>query len=180
LGYCGTRFGAIQILRDAVHEAADGRRYLVMHGDEFDVVVRYAKWLAFLGDRSYEFLLWCNGPLNFIRRRLGFGYWSVSNYLKLRVKGAVNFIGAFEEVIAAEAKRRGADGVICGHIHHTADRAIKGVRYVNCGDWVESCTALVEHVDGRFKILEWARLRASHQWARNADPDRDRRLVPAG
>ena len=148
-------FGAIEIHHDIVHVTAEGRRYLVMHGDEFDVVVRYARWLALLGDRSYEFALWCNRPLNFIRRRLGFGYWSFSAYLKLRVKSAVNFIGEFEHAIAAEAKRRNVEGVICGHIHHMADRMIEGVRYINCGDWVESCTAIAEDHDGAFHQIHW-------------------------
>ncbi len=154
-GYCGMSFGAIEILHDAVHVAADGRRYLVMHGDEFDVVVRYAKWLAFLGDRSYEFALWCNRPFNLIRRWFGFGYWSLSGYLKLRVKTAVNFIGEFEHAIAAEAKRRKVEGVICGHIHHMSDRMIDGVRYLNCGDWVESCTAIAEDFDGTLHQIQW-------------------------
>ncbi len=154
-GYCGMTFGAIEIHHDTVHEAADGRRYLVMHGDEFDVVVRYARWLALLGDRSYEFALSCNRPLNFIRCRLGLGFWSLSAYLKLRVKGAVNFIGEFEHAIAAEAKRRNVDGVICGHIHHLADRMIGGVRYINCGDWVESLTAIAEDHSGAFHQIHW-------------------------
>ena len=146
--YCGTSFGGIEIHRDIIHVTADGRRFLIMHGDEFDVVVRYAKWLALLGDRSYEFALWCNHPINWMRRRFGFGYWSLSAYLKLRVKSAVNFIGEFEHAIAQEARRRDADGVICGHIHHAADRMIEGIRYVNCGDWVESCTAIAEDQAG--------------------------------
>ena len=154
-GYCGMTFGAIEIHHDVVHAAADGRRYLVMHGDEFDVIVRYAKWLAFLGDRSYEFALWCNRPVNIIRRWLGLGYWSLAGYLKLRVKSAVNFIGEFETAIATEAKRRDVDGVICGHIHHMADRMIDGIRYVNCGDWVESCTAIAEDFDGQLRQLRW-------------------------
>jgi UDP-2,3-diacylglucosamine pyrophosphatase LpxH len=154
-GYCGMRFGAIEIRHDDVYEAADGRRYLVLHGDEFDVIVRYAKWLAFLGDRSYEFLIWCNRPLNLVRRWFGFGYWSLAAYLKMRVKSAVNFIGEFEQAIAAEAKKRGADGVICGHIHHVADRSIDGIRYVNCGDWVESCTAIAEDHDGKLHQISW-------------------------
>jgi UDP-2,3-diacylglucosamine pyrophosphatase LpxH len=153
--YCGMSFGGIEIHHDFIHLTADGRRILVMHGDEFDVVVRYAKWLALLGDRSYEFALWCNHPLNWIRRRFGFGYWSLSAYLKLRVKSAVNFIGEFEHAIAEEAKRRNADGVICGHIHHAADRAIEGIRYLNCGDWVESRTAIAEDHDGRLRLIRW-------------------------
>ncbi|WP_088347032.1 MULTISPECIES: UDP-2,3-diacylglucosamine diphosphatase [Rhodomicrobium] len=153
--YCGMSFGGIEIHHDFVHQTADGRRILVMHGDEFDIVVRYAKWLAFLGDRSYEIALWCNNPLNWVRRRLGFGYWSLSAYLKQRVKSAVNFIGEFETAIADEAKRREADGVICGHIHHAADRMIHGIRYINCGDWVESCTALAEDHDGQIRLIRW-------------------------
>jgi UDP-2,3-diacylglucosamine pyrophosphatase LpxH len=154
-GYCGMHFGAIEIHHDIVHVAASGERFLVIHGDEFDVVVRYARWLALLGDRSYEFALWCNGPLNLIRRRLGFGFWSFAGYLKMRVKSAVNFIGEFEQAIAAEAKRRGASGVICGHIHHMTDRTIEGIRYINCGDWVESCTAIAEDHDGVFHQIRW-------------------------
>jgi UDP-2,3-diacylglucosamine pyrophosphatase LpxH len=153
--YCGTNFGGIELERDCIHDAADGRRFLVMHGDEFDVVVRYAKWLAFLGDRSYQLALRCNAPLNWVRRRLGFGYWSLSAYLKHRVKRAVNHIGDFECALAEEARRRGVDGVICGHIHHAADRMFGGIRYLNCGDWVESCTALAETANGEFRIIRW-------------------------
>jgi UDP-2,3-diacylglucosamine pyrophosphatase LpxH len=153
--YCGMAFGGIEIHRDFVHVSADGSRFLVLHGDEFDVVVRYARWLAFLGDRSYEFALWCNHPLNWLRRRFGFGYWSLSAYLKLRVKSAVNFIGEFENAIVEEAGKRDADGVICGHIHHATDRMIEGIRYINCGDWVESHTAIAEDHDGSFQLIRW-------------------------
>ena len=153
--YCGMNFGGIEIHHDFIHITTDGRRILVMHGDEFDVVVRYARWLALLGDRSYEFALWCNHPLNWIRRRFGCGYWSLSAYLKLRVKSAVNFIGEFEHAIAEEAKRRDADGVICGHIHHAADKMIEGIRYLNCGDWVESRTAIAEDHQGRMQLIRW-------------------------
>jgi UDP-2,3-diacylglucosamine pyrophosphatase LpxH len=121
-----------------------------------------------------------NLHLNNVRRFLKLPYWSLSAYLKRRVKGAVEFISHFEAAVTREARSRGATGVVCGHIHTPDIRQIGGIHYLNDGDWVESCTALVEHVDGRFEILEWAKLRASHQWARNADPDRDRRLVPAG
>ena len=158
--YCGTSFGGIDIRRDDIHVAADGRRYVVMHGDEFDIVVRYARWLAFLGDRSYEAALWLNNPLNWIRRHLGLGYWSLSAYLKGRVKSAVNFIGEFETALSDVARRRNSDGIICGHIHTAEMRMIDGVLYINDGDWVESCTALVEHMDGRLEILPWAELRA--------------------
>lgn len=161
--YCGTQFGGIQIMRDAVHETADGRRYLIIHGDEFDVVVRYARWLAFLGDRGYQLALWFNWPLNFVRRRLGLGYWSLSAYLKNRVKTAVNFIGDFERSLSDEAKRRDVEGVICGHIHHAASKSIDGVHYVNTGDWVESCTAIVEGDDGSFELVRWLDVVAERQ-----------------
>ncbi len=153
--YCGINFGSIELRRDALHTTASGKTYVVMHGDEFDVVVRYARWLAFLGDRSYELALATNVPLNWARKKLGFGYWSLSGYLKQRVKTAVNFIGEFEESLSEVARRREADGVICGHIHHAADRMIGGVHYLNCGDWVESATALVETHEGEMKIIRW-------------------------
>ncbi len=154
--YAGMQFGGVEIYRDCVHVTAQGRRYVVMHGDEFDVVVRTAKWLALLGDRGYELALWLNHPLNWVRRHLGLGYWSLSAYLKYRVKKAVAFIGAFEEAVAAEARRREADGIVCGHIHHAADRIFEGVHYLNCGDWVESCTAIVEGHDGVMQVIRWA------------------------
>ena len=153
--YIGLQFGGIEIHQDIVHTTAAGRRYVVMHGDEFDVVVRTAKWLAFLGDRGYELALWLNNPLNWVRRHLGLGYWSLSAYLKYRVKSAVAFIGAFEEAVATEAHRRNVDGVICGHIHHAADRSFSGVHYLNCGDWVESCTALIETRAGELRVVHW-------------------------
>lgn len=153
--YCGLNFGGIEIRRDAIHTTASGKSYVVMHGDEFDVVVRYAKWVAFLGDRGYELALWTNRPLNWARQKLGFGYWSLSAFLKQRVKGAVNFIGEFEESLSEVARRNDADGIICGHIHHAADRMINGIHYLNCGDWVESATAIVETHDGELKIMRW-------------------------
>jgi UDP-2,3-diacylglucosamine pyrophosphatase LpxH len=153
--YVGLRFGGIEIYLDIIHETRAGRRYLVMHGDAFDVVVRTARWLALLGDHGYEFALWLNYPLNWLRRHLGLGFWSLSAYLKYRVKSAVAFIGAFEEAVASEAKRRGVDGIICGHIHHASDRSFGGIHYLNCGDWVESCTAVVETLEGQLRIVRW-------------------------
>ena len=153
--YCGSKFGGIELVRDTIHTTASGKRYVVMHGDEFDVVVRYAKWLAFLGERGYQLAMFLNWPLNVVRRRLGLGYWSLSSYLKYRVKTAVNFIGDFEVSLSDEAKRRDADGVICGHIHHAASRDIDEIHYVNTGDWVESCTAVVETPDGDLRLIRW-------------------------
>ena len=153
--YCGSNFGGIAIERQTIHEGADGKRYLIMHGDEFDVVVRYAKWLAFLGDGSYTLALWLNTQLNMVRRWFGMPYWSLSAYLKHKVKRAVNFIGEFESALAQEARRRGAQGVICGHIHHAALRQLDDVTYINTGDWVESCTAVGETEEGVFEIIRW-------------------------
>lgn len=154
--FAGMHFGGIEIHKQTVHETATGKRYVVMHGDELDIVVRTAKWLAILGDHGYEFALWLNNPLNWIRRHLGFGFWSLSAYLKNRVKHAVSFIGAYEDAVAAEARKLDADGVICGHIHHAADRHIADIHYLNCGDWVESCTAVVERFDGSFQLIRWS------------------------
>jgi len=153
--YCGTQFGGIFIERDTVHETANRSRYLIVHGDEFDVVVQNIRWLAFLGDRAYEVAQWTNWPLNFVRRRMGLEYWSLSAYLKNRVKSAVNFIGDFEKSLSDEAKRRQANGVICGHIHRAASKDMEGVHYLNTGDWVESCTAIVETHSGEFEMIDW-------------------------
>lgn len=157
--YYGTHFGGIEVMKDAVHEGADGRRYLVIHGDEFDVVVAHARWLAFLGDWAYRAALWINTYVNIVRRRLGFSYWSLSAYLKLKVKNAVNYIGEFEQALCDEAARRKVDGVICGHIHHATMHDDYGIRYINTGDWVESCTAVAESHDGTFQILRWTEIR---------------------
>ena len=152
----GHHFGGIEVIEQTIHIAADGRRYLVMHGDAFDVVVRHAKWLAHLGDWAYVSVLGINTGLNVVRRRLGFTYWSLSAWAKLKVKNAVSFIGHFEETLTREARRLDCDGIVCGHIHHAALRDLDGIAYVNTGDWVESCTAVVEHADGRFEIIRWA------------------------
>jgi UDP-2,3-diacylglucosamine pyrophosphatase LpxH len=175
--YCGLRFGGVEICREAVHTTAAGRRYVVLHGDEFDVVVRYARWLAFLGDRSYEFALWANGPLNWLRRRFGLGYWSLSAFLKSRVKTAVNYMSEFETALSEVGRRHGVDGVICGHIHHAADRRIAAVHYLNCGDWVESCTAIVETLDGRLGVLRW--LEEMRERSAVMLPDADADVAPA-
>lgn len=154
--YVGHNFGGVEILDTAIHQAADGKRYLVMHGDHFDMVVRHAPWLAYLGDGAYTVALVINTHLNTVRRRLGLAYWSLSAWAKMKVKTAVNHIGRFEELLALEARRRDVQGVICGHIHHAVIHDEFGVRYMNTGDWVESCTALVEHFDGSFEIIHWA------------------------
>ncbi len=147
--------GQIEVVSEAMHTTAAGKRLLVLHGDEFDTVVRYARWLAFLGDWAYNLALAANHWLNVLRRALGLNYWSLSAYLKHRVKNAVEYISRFEHAVAEAAAKRGADGVVCGHIHHAEIREIGGVTYCNDGDWVESCTALVEHADGSLEILRW-------------------------
>jgi UDP-2,3-diacylglucosamine pyrophosphatase LpxH len=158
--FCGVHFGGVVVAKDAIHVTADGRRFLVTHGDEFDGVVQYARWLAILGDVAYRTVLMLNTLLNGVRRRLGFGYWSFSAFLKVKVKNTLQFIENYELAVADEARRRGVDGVICGHIHKAEMRQITDITYVNDGDWVESCTALVEHFDGRLEILHWAKLRS--------------------
>jgi UDP-2,3-diacylglucosamine pyrophosphatase LpxH len=153
--YSDLLIGNLELVDEAVHHAADGRRLLVVHGDEYDVVTRYHRWVAFLGDQGYTLLLWLNRYFNVLRNRFGYGYWSLSAWIKQRVKRAVSFISEFEEAIAHQCRKQGYDGVICGHIHHAEIRSLQGTTYMNCGDWVESCTALVEDEQGRFRILEW-------------------------
>jgi len=158
--YVETQMGGVMLQREALHVTADGRRLMVVHGDDFDGVVRYARWLALLGDWAYDLTIQLNHSYNLIRRKLGYPYWSLSAYLKFKVKNAVQFITDFADAIAAEARARGVDGIVCGHIHHAEIRDIGGVLYCNDGDWVESCTALVEHQDGRLEVLHWMELRA--------------------
>jgi UDP-2,3-diacylglucosamine pyrophosphatase LpxH len=147
-------FGGVDVVDDAMHLTADGRRLWVTHGDHFDGVIQCARWLAVLGDMAYEFILKVNRWFNSARARLGLPYWSLSRYLKLKVKRAVSYVSDFESAVAREARKRGADGVVCGHIHHAEMRDIDGVLYCNDGDWVESLTALVEHRDGRLEIID--------------------------
>ncbi|HEX8011327.1 MAG TPA: UDP-2,3-diacylglucosamine diphosphatase [Casimicrobiaceae bacterium] len=153
--FIGLRVGGIEFVRDAVHEGADGRRYLVTHGDQFDIVMQYARWLAVLGHHAYHALIALNTYVNMARRGLGLNYWSLSAWMKRQVKEVMKFISQFEEKLSAEARRHQAQGVVCGHIHHPADHDLFGVRYINAGDWVESCTGVIEHHDGRFEIVHW-------------------------
>ncbi|SDO06405.1 UDP-2,3-diacylglucosamine pyrophosphatase LpxH [Aureimonas jatrophae] len=153
--FLGRHFGDIEVKLNDVHETADGRRFLVMHGDEFDVVVRNARLLAYLGDFGYDAAIAINHVLNMVRRRIGFGYWSFSSWVKFKVKNAVAFIGAFETALANEASRWNCDGVICGHIHHPQIAMRGGIEYVNTGDWVESCSAVAERHDGQLELIRW-------------------------
>ncbi len=152
--YSGTAFGDIQVVAEYLHTAADGRRYLLIHGDDFDQVTRHHRWVAVLGDVAYNGLIRANGWLSWLRRKLGRpGYWSLAGYAKRKVKSAVSFIFDFEESVIHAARERGVDGVICGHIHSATLRSIDGIAYINCGDWVDSCTAIVEHLDGRMELI---------------------------
>ena len=154
--HVGTSFGAIQIVEEHIHVAADGRRYLVLHGDEFDQVTRHHRWVAVLGDIAYNLLVRVNAWLSWLRRTLRIsGYWSLAGYAKRRVKRALSFIYDFEDSVIRAVRSRGLDGVICGHIHSAAIREVGGLTYINCGDWVDSCTAIVEHFDGRMELVEW-------------------------
>lgn len=153
--WIGHEFGGIQILEEAEHRTADGRRILILHGDRFDLVVRSAPWLAHLGDWAYRMLLVINTGFNFLRRRLGLPYWSLSLFLKQKVKAAVAYGHSFESAVVREAKQRGFDAVACGHIHKPEIRELEGVLYLNSGDWVESCTALVEELDGSIRLERW-------------------------
>lgn len=153
--FLGLRFGDILIENEAVHPLLDGRRLWVTHGDLFDGVIQYAKWLAYLGDTAYTMALKVNDHFNYLRHKMGMSYWSLSQYLKHRVKNAVSFITAFEEALTTEARRRGYDGVVCGHIHRPEIREIDGTLYCNDGDWVESLSALVETHEGELKLVYW-------------------------
>ena len=168
--HLGADFGNLAVRDEVIHITADGQRFLVLHGDRFDSVVQGGPWLAKLGAHAYDHLLALNGLVNRLRRLLGLKYWSLAGYLKHRVKNAVSYIGNFEQAVAMEARRREVEGMICGHIHHAEVREIEGVLYANCGDWVESCTALVEHLDGRLELMRWT----------DALPETITDLIPAG
>jgi UDP-2,3-diacylglucosamine pyrophosphatase LpxH len=154
--YVAHNFGGVDVVDDCIHVTADGRRLWITHGDLFDGVIQCARWLAVAGDVAYEWTLKFNRWLNRARARLGLPYWSLSRFLKLKVKRAVAYVGEFEAAVAREARRRGADGVVCGHIHHAELREIDGMLYANDGDWVESLSALVEWPDGRLEIVHWS------------------------
>ncbi|MFL6577801.1 MAG: UDP-2,3-diacylglucosamine diphosphatase, partial [Povalibacter sp.] len=153
--YDGMMFGNVEIRREVLHHTADGRRFVVLHGDEFDSIIKASPLLEALGNRAYSFVLYLNRYVNFFRRRFGFPYWSIAAYLKHKVKNAVSYIANFEQALADEAKRRGVDGMICGHIHRAEIANIDGVLYCNDGDWVESCTTLTEDFNGRLSLLRW-------------------------
>ncbi len=164
----GTHFGGIVVADRAIHTGADGRRYLVIHGDQFDTVVMNVRWLAYMGDRAYDAAMLTNRLVTRFRKAMGLPYWSFSSWAKIKVKRAVNFIGSFQDVLTEEARRERVDGVICGHIHHATLESFGEVDYINTGDWVESCTAVVEHFDGRMEIVVWPYVRATTPLPREA------------
>jgi UDP-2,3-diacylglucosamine pyrophosphatase LpxH len=153
--FLGLQFGGVTLLRDALHTTADGRKLWVLHGDEFDSIVHYAPWLAFIGNNGYDAMILIGRQLNRLRRWLGRPDWSLAAAIKQRVKNVIKFVTDYEHALAREAHKRGADGVVCGHIHKAEIREFEGIAYFNTGDWVESCTALVEHFDGRLEIIRW-------------------------
>lgn len=157
--YIGSNLNDVIISEDAIHVTSDNKKLLLIHGDEFDSVVMTNKWLIHFGDWLYDSIVILNRYYNFVRRKLGFPYWSLSNFLKMRTRKAVQYIENFENAVIHEAKRRGVDGVVCGHIHHPAMKQVDGVTYANTGDWVENCTAVVENQKGELEILRWANIR---------------------
>ena len=178
--YCGRSIAGIEVVREAIHQTVDGRRLLVLHGDQFDGVIGCAKWLAHVGDRAYSLALALNDRLHVLRRGLGLPYWSLSAYLKKKVKNAVEYVSRFEEVVARAAAPKGVDGVICGHIHQAEMRQIGPILYLNDGDWVESCTALVEDARGHLEILRWATVSLTNETAcASAGPQGEAALIPA-
>jgi len=176
--YVGRCVAGIEVVREAIHTTAQGLRLLVIHGDQFDGVIGCAKWLAHVGDHAYTLALRLNDGLHAIRRGLGLPYWSLSAYLKRAVKNAVEYVSRYEEIVARAAAQRGVDGVMCGHIHHAEMRHIGNILYLNDGDWVESCSALVEDAHGNLEILRWASLSQSHDSAL-ASARSETALIPA-
>lgn len=164
--YIGLRFGGVRLVRQAYHRGADGRRYLVIHGHQFDGLTHFNRLLERVGARLYNLILDLNHWLNRARRQLGFGYWSVAAYLKHKAKSSVKFITQYEAAMTQLARLRKVDGIICGHIHRAEMRTIDGLRYFNCGDWVESCTALVEDHAGNFELIHFHHEDALHRSGR--------------
>jgi UDP-2,3-diacylglucosamine pyrophosphatase LpxH len=157
--FFGLSFGDVKVVEEVIRTTLDGRKLWVTHGDLFDGVMQYAKWLAYVGDSLYSFILYINRYFNMLRVRMGLQYWSLSQYLKHQVKNAVSYIADFEYIMAREARLRNCDGVVCGHIHKAEIREIDGLLYCNDGDWVESLSALVETTEGELKIIYWTHIK---------------------
>lgn len=156
-------YGGIEVKTHDIYTTVSGERWLILHGHEFDAVTKHAQWMAYLGDTGYTLLLKLNRPLNSLRRLFGFDYWSLSAYVKSRVKNAVSYVSNFEDAVVKYAARFHTDAVVCGHIHTPAARNIRGIDYYNIGDWVESSTALVEHEDGRVELVHWREVASFHR-----------------
>lgn len=170
--YLGLNFGRIHVEQEVIHTTADGRKLLVLHGDVFDGMIRHARWLSVLGDKAYRLLLLINRGLNRARHLLGMPYWSLSAFMKHRTKKAVQMIANFEDAMVGVAKAKNADGIVCGHIHYAEIREIESILYANSGDWIESCTGLVEHFDGRLELLHWVTMDHQPQLTRGAPTNR--------
>lgn len=166
----GSVFGNLEIHNEYIHEASDGRRMLILHGDEFDNVVKFSPWLAKVGSNIYDLLLAINPYINWVRRRFDLPHWSLAGYLKNKTKKAVQYIGSYEESVTQAARKRGVDAVVCGHIHRAEMRDMDGILYCNDGDWVESCTSLVEDMNGRLSLIEWPKIRERLLAAKAAAP----------
>ena len=162
--------GEVNIVNEVIHITADNKKLLILHGDKFDAIIRVAPWLAHLGDYAYDFALWINVTLNKIRKTLGYKYWSLSKFLKLKVKKAVSYINRYEEVVANYASKKNMNGVVCGHIHHASDKIIGDVHYYNDGDWVENCSALVEHFDGKLELIYWKDIIETYEGSQLSSP----------
>ena len=162
--------GEVNIVNEVIHITADNKKLLILHGDKFDAIIRVAPWLAHLGDYAYDFALWINVTLNKIRKTLGYKYWSLSKFLKLKVKKAVSYINRYEEVVANYAFKKNMNGVVCGHIHHASDKIIGDVHYYNDGDWVENCSALVEHFDGKLELIYWKDIIETYEGSQLSSP----------
>ena len=158
-GFVPVNFGGVSILNQVIHETVDKKKYVVVQGDQVDGIIQCAKWWAMLGSITYDFLIYFNRYINFFRKKLGYEYWSLSNYLKFTVKNAVKFVSEYEKLVCNYAKQFKVEGIICGHIHHANMQSMNGIHYINDGDWVESCTALVEHFDGKLELINWTEKR---------------------
>lgn len=153
--YCGLRFGNVEVRRRCLHTTADGKRYLVTHGDEYDARVALNPLVSWVGDWLYRQMMFVHSQMNQVRLKLDMGYWSLATFLKQRSGTAQRYIDRYKDAVTAVASRRRLDGVICGHIHRPEQDHRNGIAYINDGDWVENCTALVEYQDGRFELINW-------------------------
>ncbi len=154
--YIGETFGAIEIHENCIHETLDGKRLLIMHGDELDNVIRFSRFTKIVGETAYDFLLFLSRITNKLRQRLGCSYWSLAGYIKARLNNAAQAIDCFERAVMDWAAHHAVDGVVCGHIHHPNIRMENGLLYCNDGDWIENCTAMIETRDGKLEILHWS------------------------